>query len=427
MTQGRLNQLPPAVGRVTCSGETHAIRWEGGDLVALNHDDPEGERTLAALGGQSCTCLDVLGAWARQREDAALLSALSRETHDPVRMEGFEAGRFAAYPVTTGPRNVVPARTGGMWRAGGSVHTISLSTGVAVPGAAMGSPASDSSMREQDLVLLAGLGYELTLRMVATVTAALLDRLESPHGPPPRPALVASTFGRASSALRTWLGVPELAVKLEVTAPDGEPSLSWEAGGPLHLALPLGWVLTIWSRDLTVVAGRFCLGVAEWNGSRTTLIVLVQTSVRPGLSQSKSPDGSGSVNPPSPLNPSWCRECVLNLPEDVHKVTSNRTLRLNRLCAYAVDPRPTLIAFRSGGPDPAETGSANMPPGHQIGQQANPVANETPPPGRRLAVHNLLQRVKCVAFAVTPKMAPPAGAEPVLRRILRLSQRLRLA
>ena len=273
MTDGRLSQLPPAFGRVTCSGETHAIRWEGGDLVALNHDDPEGERTLAALGGQSCTCLDVLGAWARQREDAALLSALSRGPQDPVRMEGFESGRFAAYPATTGPRNVVSARYGGgMWRSGGSGGTISLNMGVAVPGAPMGPPASDSSTREQDVVLLAGLGHELTLRMVATVTAALLDRLESPHGPAPRPSLVASTYGRASSALRTWLGVRELAVELEVTAPDGEPGLRWEAGGPLHLALPLGWVLTVWSRDLTVVAGRFCLGVAESNGSRTTLM-----------------------------------------------------------------------------------------------------------------------------------------------------------
>jgi hypothetical protein len=273
MTEGRLSQLPRAVGRVTCSGETHALRWEGGDLVALNHDDPEGERTLAALGGQSCTCLDVLGAWARQRESAALLSALSRGPQDLVRIEGFEPSRFAAYPATTVPRNVLAAgRAGGMWRAGGSGRVIAVSTGVAVPGLATGPPAGDSSTREQDLVLLAGLGHELTLRMVATVTAALLDQLESQEGTPARPALVASTFGRASSALRTWLGAPELAVELEVTAPDREPSLSWEADAPVHLALPLGWVLTVWSRDLTVVAGRFCLGVTESSGSRTTLM-----------------------------------------------------------------------------------------------------------------------------------------------------------
>jgi hypothetical protein len=273
MTDGRLSHLPPAVGRVTCSGETHAIRWDGGDLVALNHDDPEGERTLAALGGQSCTCLDVLSAWSRQRGDGALLSALSRGPQDLVRTEGFEANRFVSYPANTVPRNVLAARRGGgMWRAGGSVRAIALSTVVAAPGGPMGPPATDSSARDHDIVLLAGLGHELTLRMVATATAALLDRLESSQGTPARPALVASTFGRASSALRTWLGAPELAVELEVTASDREPSLSWEAGGPVHLALPLGWVLTVWSRDLTVVAGRFCLGVTESSGSRTTLM-----------------------------------------------------------------------------------------------------------------------------------------------------------
>ena len=64
MTPDRLRELPAAIARVNCSGARHAVRWEGGDLIALDHDDPEGERALAALGGTSCTCLEVLGAWA---------------------------------------------------------------------------------------------------------------------------------------------------------------------------------------------------------------------------------------------------------------------------------------------------------------------------------------------------------------------------
>ena len=108
MTTERLRELPAAIARVNCSGERHAVRWEGGDLIALDHDDPEGERALAALGGTSCTCLAVLRAWARRKESPGLLSALSRGPQDPVQSEGLRIGPFP-YPVTTGPRNVVLA------------------------------------------------------------------------------------------------------------------------------------------------------------------------------------------------------------------------------------------------------------------------------------------------------------------------------
>jgi hypothetical protein len=124
------------------------------------------------------------------------------------------------------------------------------------------------------VVLLAGLGHEVTLRLVATVTAALLDRLKNGEGLPARPSLEVSLFGRASSALRTWLGVPELAIELDVAELHAEPSVSWGAGDSVHLTLPLAWVMTVWGRALTMVAGRFCLGVVESNGTRTTLMTV---------------------------------------------------------------------------------------------------------------------------------------------------------
>ncbi len=272
MTRELMGQFPPAIARVSCSGETHSIRWEGGDLVAPNHDDPEGERTLAALGRQSCTCLDVLGAWARQREEASVLSALSRGSGDPLRTEDFRLNPFLAPAPNMASRSVLAARRGGGMPRGGSGSVISFQTGVAVPRGVIGPPARDSSTREEDMVLLAGLGHEVTHRLVATVTAALLQRLEDPQAPSPRPHLEASLFGRVSSALRTWLGSPELAVELEVMGPDADPRLSWEASSSVHVALPLEWVLSVWGRDMSVVAGRFCLGVVESNGARTTLL-----------------------------------------------------------------------------------------------------------------------------------------------------------
>jgi len=272
MTEGPLSQLPAAVARLACSGELHTIRWEGGDLEALNHADPEGERALAALGGQSCACLDVLGAWTRRRGDAAVLSALSRGPQDPVHTEGLRAGRFAAYPATTLPRNVVsPRRGGGMWRSGAAYGSSVSMTGLAVPPGTLGRHTSTAPTPDDDVVLLAGLGHEMTLRIGATVTAALLEGLKSPEGPSLRPALEASLFGRASAALRTWLGSPELELDLEVAEPEAEPGLSWDGRGPVHLVLPLEWVMSVWGADLTVVAGRFCLGVAQWDGTRTKL------------------------------------------------------------------------------------------------------------------------------------------------------------
>ncbi len=277
MTPEPLSELPPALARVECSGERHTIRWASGNLVALDHVDPEGERTLAALGGTGCACLDVLGAWSRQRENPGLLTALSRGTQDQIQAEGFQTRTFVPYPATTTPRNVLrPARGGGMthgWVVAVTGSAVGM-TGRAVPGGISVSRANVGPTREDDLALLADLGHELTLRLVATVTAMLLDRLDSPDYPSARPALEASLFGRASCALRAWLAIPDLEVELEMRGPDEEPSIEWDGRGPVQLALPPEWVTAVWGRDLTVIAGRFSMGVVDSTASRTTLMTI---------------------------------------------------------------------------------------------------------------------------------------------------------
>jgi hypothetical protein len=263
-----LSELPPAVARLDCSGAKHTIRWEGGELIALDHDDPEGERALVALGGTSCSCLDVLGAWSRQNENVRLLSVLSRGTQDPIQTDGFNPNRLP--PPGLVRRNAIVSLRA---QRGGWVSTVPQGTAtpaIAMPGV-QGLPSTTSPTFEGDAVLLAGLGQELTVRMVATVTAAFLDNPDSPEARAARPALEASLFGRAMSALRLWLAAPHLELELVVARPSQEAGLEWDGEGPVHLALPLDWVVRIWGRDLTVIAGRFCLGIVDSTPHRTTL------------------------------------------------------------------------------------------------------------------------------------------------------------
>ena len=121
-----------------------------GNLVALDHDDPEGERALAALGGTSCACLDVLGAWSRQRENPGLLTALSRGTQDQIQVEGFRMRTFVPLPgdsrhATCCGRPAVAAPTHGWVAVTGSDVGM---TSRAVPAASWTlAPMQDQAMR----------------------------------------------------------------------------------------------------------------------------------------------------------------------------------------------------------------------------------------------------------------------------------------
>ena len=274
MTQ-RLSELSMVVARVDCAGERHLIRWESGGLAALSHDDPEGERALVALGGPSCTCLDVLDAWSRQRESATLLTALSRGTRDPVRPQDFRGAPGLPNQSGLVPRGAVrgrPALMRGSQMGSGWVSVSGVqATGGPTPGWP-GSPPGAPDASGADLVLLASLGHPMTVRLVATVTASLLDPSAGGESLAARPALTASLFGRAWTALRDWLADPDLELELSVIEAGQEPTFEREATGALRVALPLEWVVWVWGRDLAIVAGRFCLGVIESTVLRTTLM-----------------------------------------------------------------------------------------------------------------------------------------------------------
>jgi len=259
-------ELPPASARLTCSGEQHTLRWEAGELLALDHGEPMAERALAALGGLDSPCLDVLSAWARHRDDPRLLSAVTRGLGDNVpSLDDGPGGAGPAWIATS------PGRQRGMARAGppaGAGRNAVLPARGQKPGPAGGGDATASGIER-----LAGLGRALSMRLAASVTSTLLEQLGSGRleAPSARAALEASLFGRALCVLRAWVGDPSLDIALDVAEPaQAEIRPSGDAHH-LHVALPLMWVADVWGRELATVGGRFSLGVVDSSDDGITL------------------------------------------------------------------------------------------------------------------------------------------------------------
>jgi hypothetical protein len=266
---------PTAATKIACGEERHTIQWEAGNLMAPDHADPEGERALAALGGTRYACIDVLDAWARRGDDPRLLSALTRGPGDPVNPESDSQGprgRLLSGPSPAGRLSsslsqrgrgwvgFAPMSRGGMVRSGSGAHL----------------PQDGSSSFEDDVILLACLGRSITMRLVATVTARLINRTAADHPEEEsvRPALEASVFGRAADVLRNWVGEPNLEIELDLVEPGGEALSFDEEHHTMRVALPLQWVSEVWGRDLALLGGFFALALVEAQESRTTLATI---------------------------------------------------------------------------------------------------------------------------------------------------------
>lgn len=230
---------PPVQVVVACSGGEHRVRWHAGRLEALDHGDPDGERTLAALGGTPCRCVELLDAWHRHADDLRIVTLASRGPGDVLTEARRGLGRGGRHGpqvrLITAPRS---SRPGGSWPAEG------LTAG-------------------DDLLVLLGAGPLLWDRLVATVVATWAERSEAgdERCGPARATLVASLSGRATLALRRWLGDPDVEVDVAMVGPTDPPGVARE-GDRVVVRLPYHWLRDCWSPGLTVLFGRFCLGVA---------------------------------------------------------------------------------------------------------------------------------------------------------------------
>jgi hypothetical protein len=280
--------MPPVEIPVDCAGEQHRLRWEAGELRALDHDDADGERALAALGGERNACIELLDAWARHRDDLRVLVLTTRGAADPLRLTpavGMLQGPWhgpAIAPVGVAPRQL-PVRVAPRQGMTGT-STMILSTGGAygthvgrrpIVGGGGPTPGVPGVPAAPDgLVTLLVQSGKLADRLAAGVAAHWGERLArgDPEATKARAALVAALYGRVVCAVREWLGEPDLDVELEVIDTERAPCIARTAPQVLAMSMPLDWIWRVWARGVAVVLGRFTLAVAEEHDDVTVLM-----------------------------------------------------------------------------------------------------------------------------------------------------------
>ena len=219
--------IPAAEVSVLCGGDTHTVRWEAGELIAVDHGDPKAK---AALAGETVACLELLRTWSQRADDPHVLTLASRGPTDPLNMDSdglrFDYG--------------VPRR----------------------------------QTEEQTLRLLAT-GGRLPDRLQATTAAIWTRRLRTGHAQleTARPELEGALYGRVLRTLRAWLGEPQLTIELTMIGPEEQRRVARTADG-VDVSLPFSWLSDVWMRGLAVTFDRLCIAADTADGSRWNLETL---------------------------------------------------------------------------------------------------------------------------------------------------------
>jgi hypothetical protein len=203
------------------------VRWEAGELIAVDHSDPEGDVTLA---GESVSCLELLRTWSRRADDPHVLTLASRGPTDPLDID--------------------------------------------IDGLRFDDGAPRHQTEEQTLRLLAA-GGRLPDRLQATTAAIWTRRLRTGHAQleTARPQLEAALYGRVLRTLRAWLGEPQLTVELTMIGPEEQRRIVHAADG-VEVSLPFSWLSDVWMRGLAVTFDRLCIAADTTDGASWTLDTL---------------------------------------------------------------------------------------------------------------------------------------------------------
>lgn len=263
----------PTQTAIECSGETHWVRWENGQLTPLNHT--AGEETLAALAGEQPACFDLIKLWTRHSEDLRVLILASRGPNDPLLAQPATSnppGRSLTARASTAVAAMRPRAV--MAPGPGLRGSFGWASAVARPMPAIRpvAPAPMMNFADDPVARLLSLSGPLADRLVAAVSTTWADRLGSGDSEAVEraPTLTAALYGRATAALRIWLGAPRLATGITMIGEDESAHIRRDDEG-IEAALPFSWVPHVYSRGLSVLLGRFVLKVAEADQERIVL------------------------------------------------------------------------------------------------------------------------------------------------------------
>jgi hypothetical protein len=267
--------LAPAQTTVHCAGPHHQIRWDAGQLSALDHEDPEGERALAALGGQRRPCIDLLDAWKRHQDDARVLVLATRGPADQLAArddDRYPHLAFALPQVRQRPTRARGRRGRGFASMGPQAAAISYAGSTA---SARTSRISKAAQAESELHALLTLGGGLHDRLVATVAAAWRERLRQPDGAGARvrPQLQAALHGRVFDTIQRWLGGPAPQTQLRMIGEAEQPTLVAE-DGVLRAELPFAWLVDVWAKGVATIWGHFCLAATRQDAQTWRLLAV---------------------------------------------------------------------------------------------------------------------------------------------------------
>jgi hypothetical protein len=264
--------LPACSAAVPCGPGEHTLRWEAGQLHLPSHPDAEAEMVLAALGGEKAGCVQLAEAWGRHAEDLAVLQIGPRGPGDQITV-GWEDVPPETEQGGTGPGGAGPGGTGHVgWAAlagppvampGSMRFPLSPGHGPQQFRQAMATQLKQAQQRTRDLLSLLALGPAFGFRLAGQVAAAHADRL----APENRPALTAAIAGRLALVAEDWIGIVPGQVTGTLHRGDvGWGSVEMTGEGPawrLRVALPAGWLASVWACGLALVAGHLVVAVVR--------------------------------------------------------------------------------------------------------------------------------------------------------------------
>ena len=211
MSRLTLALYQPSVITVDCSGETHRLRWAAGDLTAVDHHDPDVEKSLAELSGRPSSCLDMVASWNRHSGDPKALLLGPRTPTDKI----------------------ADCRPG--------------DTGWPFP------PRPD-----EDLLALLALDPVLSRLLVCTVAEQWVTRIreQDPAVEEHRSVLAGALFGRVVPAIWAWLDDDNVDVRVRM-ADDRQQLVRYP--DRVDAFLPFDWIVEVWGIEVTSIFGSFVL------------------------------------------------------------------------------------------------------------------------------------------------------------------------